>query len=41
MRTGMEDEELLEIIGAAVHRKKAKHAGKIANLLIKGMIYIS
>ena len=28
LREGRSEEQLLEIIAAAVHRKKAKHAGK-------------
>ena len=34
LRSGMAEQELLQVIGAAVGRKKKQHAGKMAPLKI-------
>ena len=34
MREGRNDEELLEVIGAAIGRKKKQHAGRLHDLFI-------
>lgn len=40
LRSGASDEELLQIIGAAVGRKKKQHAGRVCTVYAHGLFHV-